>query len=641
MKSIIAVSVAATTVGVHILLPPTITLAFTPSSLSAFHAHNAHIHRLHQRRRLSSSPATTKQFASPETNEASTSSWNIGTPSRQVIEVSKKKQLAKAALTKLLDRQQRDVQQTMELLHSLELEYDSFEKGQWIDGYNNSSLEEDKTKGDVVGDEGMYRTVFNIATSSSPSTPLPSITNGANSTSISTSITASVAAGVDYGYISRSEGCRFEIMKSAGEDARFIEYGPPGNIFQLSSQQFMRNLRAMIGEYTEETDSTLTERQQFLQSKLHELTLDTKKIWDREHARGPMVAPLIIKVPYYALCFFLDVVFEGKNPFGRFFMLETVARMPYFSYITMLHLYETLGFWRRSADIKRIHFAEEWNEFHHLLIMESLGGDQPYWVRFLAQHSAIAYYVALCLLWMVSPSLSYKFSEMLETHAVDTYGQFVDENEDLLKELPPSLVAVEYYTIGVCDPMFGEYQTASVSDPNRKGVRKPGLNLHSLYDVFAAIRQDESDHVQTMTSCLDPRVATLSPALENRVLTGVALVTGASLLIGNAGLTSSLGGVGLNGIEGLEGLSDVADSMPDLDSILAEGGTFGFLNGIVAGLAGLSNGWQELVGTEAEIDDDVTGSALEDMAAGGELETMFEFVKSVVIGLVELIGVGL
>ena len=50
---------------------------------------------------------------------------------------------------------------------------------------------------------------------------------------------------------------------------------------------------------------------------------------------------------------------------------------------------------------------------------------------------------------------------------------------------------------------------------------------------------------------------------------------------------------------------------------------------------------QELVGTEAEIDDDVTGSAIEDMAAGGELETMFEFLKSVVVGLIELIGVGL
>ena len=78
----------------------------------------------------------------------------------------------------------------------------------------------------------------------------------------------------------------------------------------------------------------------------------------------------------------------------------------------MLHLYETLGFWRRSADMKRIHFAEELNEFRHLLIMESLGGDQRWGVRFLAQHSAIAYYIGLCLLWAISPTLSYRFSEV-------------------------------------------------------------------------------------------------------------------------------------------------------------------------------------------------------------------------------------
>jgi hypothetical protein len=28
---------------------------------------------------------------------------------------------------------------------------------------------------------------------------------------------------------------------------------------------------------------------------------------------------------------------------------------------------------------------------------------------------------------------------------VDTYGEFVDENEELLKKLPPSPVAVRYY----------------------------------------------------------------------------------------------------------------------------------------------------------------------------------------------------
>jgi ubiquinol oxidase len=48
--------------------------------------------------------------------------------------------------------------------------------------------------------------------------------------------------------------------------------------------------------------------------------------------------------------------------------LETVARMPYFSYISMLQLYETLGWWRRSSKEKRIHFAEEYNEFNHLLV---------------------------------------------------------------------------------------------------------------------------------------------------------------------------------------------------------------------------------------------------------------------------------
>ena len=152
--------------------------------------------------------------------------------------------------------------------------------------------------------------------------------------------------------------------------------------------------------------------------------------------------------------------------FGRFFLLETVARMPYFSYITMLHLYETLGFWRRSADMKRIHFAEEINEFRHLLIMESLGGDQQWWVRFLAQHSAIAYYIILCLLWLLSPSLSYKFSEMLESHAVNTYGQFLEENEDALKQLPPSLTAVEYYSFGVSDPFYAEFQTSALSEGN-------------------------------------------------------------------------------------------------------------------------------------------------------------------------------
>ncbi len=96
--------------------------------------------------------------------------------------------------------------------------------------------------------------------------------------------------------------------------------------------------------------------------KLKQLTLNSTAIWERERSRGEIVAPLIIKVPYLVLCYMLDVVFEGRYVPSRFFLLETVARMPYFSYIAMLHLYESLGFWRRSKDVKRVHFAEEWNE---------------------------------------------------------------------------------------------------------------------------------------------------------------------------------------------------------------------------------------------------------------------------------------
>lgn len=97
-------------------------------------------------------------------------------------------------------------------------------------------------------------------------------------------------------------------------------------------------------------------------------------------------------------------------------------------------------------------------QYHHLLITESLGGDQDWWVRFLSQHAAVLYYWILVALWAISPALAYKFSELLETHAVCTYSQFLDDNEEILKDLPPSLAALEYYAISASDPLFAEYQ---------------------------------------------------------------------------------------------------------------------------------------------------------------------------------------
>ena len=64
--------------------------------------------------------------------------------------------------------------------------------------------------------------------------------------------------------------------------------------------------------------------------------------------------------------FIVDVVY-GNRPYPRFYLLETIARVPYFSFLSLLHLYETLGFWRK-VDWLKVHFAETWNELHHLLI---------------------------------------------------------------------------------------------------------------------------------------------------------------------------------------------------------------------------------------------------------------------------------
>lgn len=143
-------------------------------------------------------------------------------------------------------------------------------------------------------------------------------------------------------------------------------------------------------------------------AKIKQLRLSNEAIWAREDKRPPIRAPLLIKAPYLFLCVLLDKLFEG-DPISRFYFLETVARMPYFSYITMLHTYETLGWWRRSAEAKRVHFAEELNEYNHLLIMESLGGDRKWRVRFFAQHASIAYYFALIAMWIASPTLAYNF----------------------------------------------------------------------------------------------------------------------------------------------------------------------------------------------------------------------------------------
>jgi ubiquinol oxidase len=212
---------------------------------------------------------------------------------------------------------------------------------------------------------------------------------------------------------------------------------------------------------------------------------------------------MMVRLLVGVLVFVINVVYKNR-PIPRFYVLETVARVPYFSYLSVLHLYETLGWWRK-CDWLKVHFAESWNELHHLMIMESLGGDRYWWDRALAKTSALLYYWIIVLLYLISPGSAYHFMELVEGHAYHSYDTFLKENEQSLKAQAAPAIAITYYRDGDLY-MFDEFQTA-----HRPAERRP--QIESLYDVFVAIRDDEAEHVKTMVACQRPHSqdARLSP----------------------------------------------------------------------------------------------------------------------------------
>ncbi|KDP20687.1 hypothetical protein JCGZ_21158 [Jatropha curcas] len=187
----------------------------------------------------------------------------------------------------------------------------------------------------------------------------------------------------------------------------------------------------------------------------------------------------------------LDAFYRDRD-YARFFVLETIARVPYFAFMSVLHMYESFGWWRR-ADYLKVHFAESWNEMHHLLIMEELGGNAWWFDRFLAQHIAIFYYVMTVFMYALSPRMAYHFSECVESHAYATYDKFIKSRGEELKKLPAPEVAVKYYTEGDLY-LFDEFQTSRAPQS-----RRPKIN--NLYDVFLNIRDDEAEHCKTMKAC--------------------------------------------------------------------------------------------------------------------------------------------
>jgi hypothetical protein len=121
----------------------------------------------------------------------------------------------------------------------------------------------------------------------------------------------------------------------------------------------------------------------------------------------------------------IDWLYRGRH-FQRFWVLEEIARAPYFAFLSVLHLRESLGL--RGPEhlyLMKEHFAQTVNETEHLELMESRGG-HSYWIdRFFARHLVLIYYWINVVYYWVAPRSAYHLSYEIEIHAADTYAKYL------------------------------------------------------------------------------------------------------------------------------------------------------------------------------------------------------------------------
>lgn len=279
------------------------------------------------------------------------------------------------------------------------------------------------------------------------------------------------------------------------EQANYFDGDRPAPAWELAQTNFLKQGATILGQIGEAVG--LQKRDPGAVPSSLGLVLSNEAVTEAERKReasgGRVDAHPVSRKLYDVGCLFLDSLFD-ERPIQRFWFLEVIARIPYFSYVSMLHLYESFGWWR-GPELRKVHNAEEWNELHHLLIMEALGGNSLWSDRFLGYHVAIGYYWILNVVFFFSPRIAYQFMELLEAHAVDTYGTFVVQNRERLAELPAPAVATSYYSSGDLY-LFDDFQ---VSTPPE--TRRP--DCETLLDVFTNIAIDEGDHVKTMQACQD------------------------------------------------------------------------------------------------------------------------------------------
>jgi ubiquinol oxidase len=205
----------------------------------------------------------------------------------------------------------------------------------------------------------------------------------------------------------------------------------------------------------------------------------------------------IISFSLKIVVFLFGLVYKYDS-YRRYFVLETIARIPYFCYLASLHLYQTWGS-HPSLKLMDLHYKENKNEEYHLLIMEALGGGDVWFDRVLAYILGFLYYGVNLVLYWIAPASAYYLMQLIETEAVHSYSEILKLKEKELTDSKVPEIAIEY---------FYSNQVRMTESPQKQ-------DKITLYQVFESIKQDEQVHVVDMTKCGNmPSLYTRTPGAE-------------------------------------------------------------------------------------------------------------------------------
>ena len=124
----------------------------------------------------------------------------------------------------------------------------------------------------------------------------------------------------------------------------------------------------------------------------------------------------------------LDFLYRGRD-YQRFWVLEEIARAPYFAFLSVLHFRESMGL--RGPEhlyLMKEHFDQSINETEHLEYMESRGGNTYFIDRLVAKHLVLIYYWVNVVYYWMAPKSAYHMSYEVEVHAATTYAKHLALN---------------------------------------------------------------------------------------------------------------------------------------------------------------------------------------------------------------------